>query len=91
MAVTASAQQSRLGAEFEIEQKDLADTCSPFGFGKLAGCAEALFTQPPVHIAVDSLAPQNGFGAGVAFVYHWTTENWRNSLDVDAVASPNQS
>jgi hypothetical protein len=91
MAVTASAQQSRLGAEFEIEQKDLETSCSPFGFGKLAGCAEALFTEPPVHIAVGSLAPQNGFGAGVAFVYHWTTENWRNSLDVDAVASPNQS
>jgi len=36
-------------------------------------------------------APQNGFGAGLAYVGHLNTENWRNSWDVDAVGSNNAS
>ena len=91
LAASASAQQSRLGAEFANEGKGLQDSCSGFSFGKIGSCAEVLFTGHPLHIAVGSLAPQNGVGAGGAFVYHWTTTNWRTSLDTDAVGTSNGS
>lgn len=57
----------------------------------LLDCAEELFTGKPVHIAVGSIAPQNGFGAGVAYVGHKTTDNWRDSWDADAIGSINGS
>ncbi len=87
----ANAQESRLGADFRLEGEALKDSCSSFSFGSLASCAEVLFTDHPLHIAVGSLAPQNGVGFGAAMVGHWTTENWRNSWDFDGVASSNQS
>jgi hypothetical protein len=69
----------------------LKESCSGSGFAVIASCAEALFTGEPLHIAVGSLAPQNGFGAGGAFNMHWTPTNWRNAFDIDAVATPNGS
>jgi hypothetical protein len=57
----------------------------------LIDCGQELFTGQPVHIAVGSIAPQNGFGAGLAYVGHKTTENWRITWDSDAVASNNGS
>jgi hypothetical protein len=57
----------------------------------LLGCAEELFTGKPVHIAIGSIAPQNGFGAGLAYVGHKTSDNWRNSWNADAIASINGS
>jgi hypothetical protein len=60
-------------------------------FKHLIGCAEVLFTGQPLHIAVGSIAPQNGFGAGLAYVGHETTENWRTSWSADAVGSINGS
>ena len=60
-------------------------------FTHLLGCAEVLFTGQPLHIAVGSMAPQNGFGAGLAYVGHKTTDNWRISWDSDAIASSNGS
>ena len=46
----------------------------------------------PLHIALGSLAPQNGFAAGLAFVEHKDFENeWRLTSDTDAVATPNGS
>ena len=62
-----------------------------FTFAGLGGCAEELFTGVPVHIAVGSIAPQNGFGAGVAYVGHHTTDNWRNNWNADGIASGNGS
>jgi hypothetical protein len=44
-----------------------------------------------MHIAVGSLAPQNGVGFGAAMVGHWTTANWRNSWDLDALGTSNGS
>jgi hypothetical protein len=74
------------------ELSKLGETCGSFNFKSAAGCAELLFTGHPVHIAVGSLAPQNGFGAGLAFVgFIRPTENWRPSWDADAVATPNGS
>src|SRR5580704_10430032 len=58
---------------------------------KFFGCGEELFTGQPLHIAVGSIAPQNGFGAGLAYVGHKTTENWRITWNSDAVASGNGS
>ncbi len=51
-----------------------------------------LLTDHPLHIAVGSIAPQNGFGAGGAYVGHYTpNELWRTSWDADAIASDNGS
>lgn len=86
------AQESQLGADFRGEGERLKKSCSSFSFASLGGCAQVLFTDHPMHIAVGSLAPQNGFAGGLAFVSHWTpNESWRLSWDADAVASSNGS
>jgi hypothetical protein len=64
---------------------------SCFDLAKIADCGEELFTGQPVHVAVGSIAPQNGFGAGIAYVGHKTSENWRVSWNSDAVGSNNAS
>jgi hypothetical protein len=81
------ASQGRIDSPSEIDQ--LKDSC--FDIKGIADCAEELFTGKPVHIAVGSIAPQNGFGVGLAYVGHKTTDNWRDSWDADAVASTNGS
>ena len=79
LAVVASAQQP-VAPERRTEWERLGVSCPGFSFAGIASCADALFTEHPLHIAIGSLAPQNGFGAGGAFVWHWTTSNWRNSI-----------
>ncbi len=92
LGASAWAQESQLGADFRGESERLKASCSGFNFGALGSCAEVLFTDHPLHIAVGSLAPGNGFAGGVAFVSHWTpNETWRLSWDLDAVASGNGS
>src|SRR6185437_7042352 len=55
-------------------------------------CAQTLVTGQPMHIAVGSLAPQNGIAAGAAFVEHKDFANeWRLNWDFDAVGSGNGS
>lgn len=89
------AQENQLEAEFRREGASFGDSCAhPAGslFGAIGGCADLLFTGQPLHLAVGSLAPGNGFGAGLALVTHYTpNENWRLFWDFDAVATPNQS
>jgi len=80
-----------LANDFRLETKDFKSSCTGFTLAAVGSCAEVLFTGDPLHIAVGSMAPQNGFGAGLALVGHWTPANWRNSWDVDAVASSNGS
>ena len=88
-AALAHAQESQLGAEFRKEGGALQNDCSKFNFSSLGSCAYDLFTEAPLHIAAGSLAPQNGFGFGPAFVAHKTpNETWRLSWDVDAMATP---
>jgi hypothetical protein len=62
-------------------------------FHSVPGCLEVLFTGQPVHIAVGSIAPQNGFAAGIAYIdgHNNVSGNWRNSWNADAVVSPNLS
>ncbi len=57
----------------------------------IIGCVEVLFTGQPLHIAVGSIAPQNGFGAGLAYVGHKDTDNWATSWSADAIGSSNGS
>jgi len=83
--------ETDLAADFRGEGDRAKTSCSGFSFSAIAACGELLFTDHPLHIAVGSLAPGNGFGAGVAMVGHWTTANWRNTWDVDAIGSPNLS
>lgn len=80
---------SGTGPDNPSELYKLQHSC--FNFKGLADCAEELFTGQPVHVAVGSIAPQNGFGAGLAYVGHKTTANWRTSWDADAVGSNNGS
>ncbi|HLW85142.1 MAG TPA: hypothetical protein VKR60_08010 [Candidatus Sulfotelmatobacter sp.] len=88
----ALAQENALQADFRGEGKRLRDACGTLGFKAAGGCAEELFTDHPLHIAAGSIAPQNGFGLGPAFVAHLTpNESWRLSWDADAVASTNAS
>ena len=79
-------------ADFRGEATRFKQSCEDFSLKALPGCAELLFTDHPLHIAVGSIAPQNGFGAGAALVGHWTpNESWRDSWDIDAIGSYNGS
>jgi hypothetical protein len=86
------AQETQLGADFRQEGEALQTSCASFSLKSVGSCAYTLFTDHPMHIAAGSIAPQNGFGFGPAFVAHWTpNESWRLSWDIDAVASTNES
>ena len=86
------AQESQLHAEFRREGESLKKSCGNFSLKSIPGCAEVLFTGHPLHIAVGSIAPGNGFGAGPAFVTHYTpNEDWRLSFNADAIVSTNGS
>jgi hypothetical protein len=93
VAPTIGAQQpapsSDTGPDNPSELYKLQHSCS--NLKGILDCGQELFTGQPVHIAVGSIAPQNGFAAGVAYVGHKTTENWRISWDSDALASGNGS
>jgi len=92
LCATALAQESQTHADFRGEGERFKASCEDFSLKKIPGCGELLFTDHPLHIAVGSIAPQNGFGAGLAYVGHYTpNELWRTSWDADAVASDNGS
>jgi hypothetical protein len=83
------AQETQLGADFRGEGERFSQSCEKFS---VVGCATLLFTDHPLHIAVGSLAPENGFGSGVAFTSHYTpNENWRLFFNADAIATLNLS
>jgi hypothetical protein len=92
LSVGANAQETQLGSDFRREGEEIRKNCTSFTFKSVESCADTLFTDHPVHLAVGSIAPQDGFGFGPAFVAHWTpNESWRLSWDVDAVVSTNAS
>lgn len=84
--------ESKLGADFRGEGDRFRQSCEKFSISSFLSCAELLFTDHPLHIAVGSIAPENGFGAGPAFVAHYTpNDSWRLSWDADAIGSINGS
>ncbi len=84
--------ESALHADFRREGERIRESCKQFSFKAVPGCAYTLFTDHPMHFAVGSIAPQNGFGLGLAFVSHYTpNNNWRLSWNLDGVASNSQS
>jgi len=73
-------------------REQLSKPCSAFTPGHLVGIAQTLATGQPLHIAYGSLAPQNGFGMGLAFVEHKDfADEWRITFNTDAVTSSNGS
>jgi hypothetical protein len=83
--------ESRVGSDFRRERAQLS-SCRKFDFGSLSSCGQTLFTGQPIHIAVGSLAPQNGVGFGLAFIEHKNFVNeWRLNWNVDAVGTGNGS
>ncbi len=91
--------EGRVQAEFCREwlelhpcRQQLSKPCSTFSFGHLSGIGQTLVVGQPLHIAIGSLAPQNGFAAGLALVEHKDFKNeWRLTSNTDAVATPNLS
>ena len=77
-------------ADFRRESERMAESCKG-GVKSLPGCAIELFTDHPLHIAVGSMPPQNGFAIGAAFVAGKNTTNWRMTWDLDAIGSANGS
>jgi hypothetical protein len=77
LSAQASDQNESFAANFHDdlvqESVNLGD-CKHGNLAGISGCAETLFTGTPFHIAVASLAPQNGVGFGLAAaeVYHPT-------------------
>jgi hypothetical protein len=93
------AHESRIHSDFRREWLDLhpcqeqeIKPCNALSFGHLAGTAQTLVTGQPMHLALGSLAPQNGFALGLAFVEHKNyADHWRTTFNADAVATANGS
>jgi hypothetical protein len=85
-------QEGALRAEFRREGESLRANCGKFSLTSVVSCGEVLFLGHPLHIAVGSVAPLNGFGFGPAFVRRWNpNNNWRLSVNADGVVSTNGS
>ena len=87
-APTPAPPTARVDSPNEIDK--LKESCGAFTFKAVPDCVEELFTGQPVHIAVGSIAPQNGFGAGLAYVQQEHGE-LEDQLGSDAVGSINAS
>jgi len=91
--------ESRIHSDFRREwielhpcQQQLVKPCSEFTPGHLVDIGQTLVTGQPLHIALGSLAPQNGFAPGLAFVEHKDFASERRlTFDTDAVVSTNLS
>lgn len=83
------AQEGPLAAEFRREREAIKEDCRAFDPERLISCGETLLTGKPVHIALGSIAPQNGFGFGVALgTSHAPSEDWRVGWSADIVGAP---
>jgi hypothetical protein len=83
--------ETQLQSDFRREGEHIKESCA-FSFKGFFNCAEELATDHPLHLALGSIAPQNGFGFGMAFVTHYTpNENWRISWDFDGVGATSAS
>jgi len=82
----ASGRQSQLGAEFSLQKGRIIDACTA-GAKSLFKCPVELFTDHPLHLSVGSLAPQNGFAFGPAFVTHFYNSDRDISINADVVGT----
>lgn len=82
--------QTQLGAEFSLQAERIAAACRP-KLSSLMSCPVEFLTDHPIHLAVGSLAPQNGFAVGPAFVTHRVSEAYDMSVNADAVRAPGGS
>lgn len=82
--------QTQLGAEFSLQRERIATACRP-KLSSMMSCPVEFLTDHPVHLAVGSLAPQNGFAAGPAFVTHRVSDAYDMSVNADAVRAPGGS
>jgi hypothetical protein len=82
----ASADDSKLTSEFKREFSEFGNC-----FSSLGGCAQNIVMGKPLHLAFGSIAPQNGFSAGLAFGHEVNKTNWRFKVNSDVVASTNAS
>jgi hypothetical protein len=87
LAQPAPEHESALGAELRLEEGRFSNSCGKFA---IAGCLQTLFTDHPLHVAVGSIAPQNGFAAGLALVTHYDAKHWYVKWDADAVGSSSE-
>jgi hypothetical protein len=83
----APAQEGQFHAEVRREWERAGGACNAFSAAGAMGCAIELATDNPFHVAVGSLAPQNGLGMGGAFVYEVPKPAVDTSLNIDAVRS----
>jgi hypothetical protein len=90
LVTPAYTQETKIGAELRRERERLAEKCGAFAAKAIFGCATTIVTDHPFHLAAGSLAPQNGFGVGLAFVAPQAKPNddWRINWSADAGASP---
>ncbi len=79
---------SRVARELDPCQQQLVKPCSPFPAGHLVDIGQTLVLGDPLHIALGSLAPQNGFAAGLAFVEHKDFASERRLTALTSMQSP---
>ena len=87
----ASAQETQPQSDFRREATDFKTDCGEFNLKSIFSCAKDAFSEQPVHLAVGTIAPQDGFSLGPSFVESRNTPDWRFSLNSDAVVSTNAS
>jgi hypothetical protein len=85
---TAPSHESKVHAEFRKEHERFNESCGEFS---IPGCAQLLFMDHPLHIAVGSIAPQNGVGFGPAMVLHHDAPKAYYKWNFDAVGTMNGS
>src|SRR5438128_4846143 len=93
---TRAQNQSKFAAEFSDEWDRFTHVCAEENAGSALhtfGCrVVTAFTDRPLHISAGSIAPQNGYGFGRAFVYGRNLHNaWRARRSLERVGSTNGS
>src|SRR5947209_18111086 len=84
--------QNSLGAEFAKGSASLKENCFKPSFKQFGGCMKTIVMDPPLHLAFGSIAPQNGFSSGLAFVHHRNPQEAISmNFNTDVVVSTNQS
>jgi hypothetical protein len=79
--------QGQVAAELSLQRSRIADACTG-GAKALYKCPIEFLTDHPIHMAIGSLAPQNGFAFGPAYVTHFYNADRDISINADVVGTP---